>query len=273
MRWSQRIHTVMLVSAIVVAGCSTEPSAPLPSEPRAAPAIAPPRLHVSWLPPEVVIGTTAMALLSAFDSAWNPLELPSVRWSSSDTSVVAIGQASQHAAQMEARSVGTSLVSAEALGATRRQQVVVYSRPTQVTVPDSAPIEIADFSVGVLSESYNFVPQARLRAKGNTTLMLLEMELEVAGVPPIAPCATSRVVTVVPRPLVGEVYGDWELEFGAPGLWDPEAEATLRIIVRDRDAKTWLVEARGPLRNLEPPASYTGGPITPWSCAIRATPP
>lgn len=281
MRLSVEVHTLLFLSVLAVAGCS-DGSAEMPTGLVApVPATTPPSgltFRIRGVPSEMVQGSSAWAAAEAVDAEWNLLE-SATTWYSTDTNVVAFATPQHPATHVRTRTPGTAEVTARAwaLGLTATTTVTVHPRPTQLTHADSAPVVISNFRVGELTyrEEPTFVPLATLRSRSAGTLVLLEMEFIVPGLSSMVPCATNREISRsgVPRALTVESYGDWELEMSALGTRDPDAEAILRIIVRDEASRTWLVEAKGPIEPLSLPTTYSSGDASPWSCASRATSP
>jgi hypothetical protein len=287
---SARVHSLTLAAAIFAAGCAGDSVVVLPTEPAAGPArdssgsvpstpapTAPaPDLRIYYLHDELVADFQGLATVGAVeDPSGDPPDLGAVSWSSSDSLVLSFADPSRWATYALARGGGAAEVSASALGTTVRKSVVVHPRPTQLADPDSAPVVITDFRVGEVA-GYGWltlVPFAALQARGDAPVMLLEMELLVSGLPASLPCATNRIISRERRPLVVESYGDWELEHSILGTLTPDAEATLRIIVRDEKGGTWLVEAKGPVRPVGSPTTYGPGDGSPWSCGAVIDPP
>lgn len=274
MRRFEGIHTLAI--AAVLAGCTSGAEGRLPTEAAATlmPGASPPapptggRFRISILP-ELVQGATAHG--EVWDGVTGPAQLPGTTWASSDTRVLDIVGTLGPVASVGARAAGTATVAASAPGVAVRLPVVVHPRPGQVTAPDAAPVLITDFRVGELADGRwpALVPLATLRSRDGRPLLLLEMELVVPGLPPLMPCFTNMALADVPRWLVGFAYGDWEVAYAPPAAREPGAEATLRIIVRDGAATTWLVEARGPVEPVALPTEDFGGHPLGWHCAPR----
>lgn len=275
MRRFQGIHT--LAFAAIIAGCTAGAEGPLPTGvaaklmPKASPHVPPTGgpFRVNGIPPEFVQGATANGQL--WEGLTRPAPLPGSTWASSDERVLDVIGTLGPNASVGARAAGTATVTASAPGVTVRLPVVVHPRPGHVTEPASAPVLITGFHVGELSDGHwpAFVPLAMLSSPNGRPLMLLEMELVVPGLPPLMPCFTNMALSDVPRWLVGYVHGDWELAYAPPGARDPGADATLRIVVRDEAATTWLVETTGPVEPIARPTEDLGGHPPGWHCSPR----
>ena len=118
-----------------------------------------------------------------------------------------------------------------------------------------------------------YAPQILVKetsGKGSATVYSLEVTLPGLG---YTGRICSKGMYVAPggsRQLVGEIYGDWELEYGPSAARLTPGVATVTIAFRDETGRSGTLTANGPVTPGALPTTYTGGvsSMAPGACVL-----
>ncbi len=235
------------------------------------------RLRALWPPDVLVAGATVdvVAQLIGPDDLPVPSQ-PSLAWSSSDSTVLAVRTVSPTDARLVALSAGRALVTVRS-GAALEQRIVVTVLPSPDHLTRVADTDLAARNITVLQERLTgtdrikLVPQVELASRSGRPVSILGLRLAVGGLPPFARCHSRRELSTAFRPLqqvLGD--GDWELTFdtAVPPAWSGDS-AMLELDLVDALGRVSRVQLPGSMAPMRYDAARPSPSIS-WSCDDHA---
>jgi hypothetical protein len=246
------------VPVVFALACGDATAAPKTSTTSIPPVVSKPtptavRLVVA--PDTTIVALGAQFSFAAYKVLSDSSRLPvSAFWSSNDEQVITVNPFNGSAAAV---GPGHAMITARTSDFVAVATIAVAA-PTNPGASDALVVDsfsMLGYPSGLTTWSY--APQMRAHAMPGHAASILVLKFSIPGLGNIPAFGCGASLSVTPRDLFGEVYGDWLLEIGgAQRATGDSATATITFV---DNGTTAIRVVSGPIVQGGAPTSYTGG--------------
>ena len=196
---------------------------------------------------------------TAYEVLSDSSRLPAnVTWTSSNDQVLTINSATGYAVAVGAGYAGV-VAKVDGLSAAA---VVTIIGPTSVGTSDALVVDsfsMIEFQYPSAPGRWFYAPQMRARASQGRSASILVLKFSIPGLGSPPPFGCGAAMSVTPRDLFGEVYGDWLLSIDQTGQRATGTAATATISFLDDRGTEGTRIVTGPIVQGSLPTTYSGG--------------